>query len=127
MPRSGFKSQRVEVQGAAFNLIELSAQQRIDYLRRASTYNANNGFELIDNNLAITSDLIALHLRRRFLPQWLVRRKVRNLPDSVLVELFSVCVDLSNIPFAIRPVESGADSDVSADELADSSSDPEDD
>lgn len=127
MRRSGFKSQRVEVQGAAFNLIELSAQQRIDYLRRASTYDAHDGFELINNNLAITSDLIALHLRSRLLPQWWLRRKVRNLPDSVLVELFSACVELSNIPFSIRPVESGADSEASADELADSSSDPEDD
>ncbi|MEY8247306.1 MAG: hypothetical protein RPT11_02895 [Bermanella sp.] len=102
----GFKSAVVTVQGRRFQLLELSALQRVDYLQRCAKINSNDGYQLIRDDLAISADLIALHQRSRVFPRWLAHRwrvqAIKRLPVETIATLFKRCVALSNIPFDIQ-------------------------
>lgn len=101
MAATGFKTQAVETHGLTFRLTEISAQQRVDFLQRIAGYKSETGFELIRNDLAISADLIALHMQHPLKPRWVVQRQVRNLSARVIADLFNACVELSNLPFRV--------------------------
>ena len=102
----GFKRAQVNLSGRQFNLLELTALQRVEYMKRCSMYSSTNGYELMRNDLLISTDLIALHLRTGYTPMILIRWRVRRLSIDTIAELFAKCVELSNIPFDIKPDES---------------------
>jgi hypothetical protein len=105
--RLGYKSELHEVVGRWFRLVEISAQQRLNYLEWCGKFDVNNGYELMRKDLAISADLIALHQQRWFVPHWFLAWQVKRLSGETIAELFRRCVRLSNIPFDIeeRPVD----------------------
>jgi len=99
---SDFKSECVNISGRSFELVELTAQQRVEYMRRCAGLNSSDGYELIRDDLAVSADLIALHLRRLIYPNKWVLFWVKRLSIETIAELFKRCVTLSNIPFDIK-------------------------
>lgn len=104
----GFKVERLNIQERGFKLVEISAAQRLAYLSRCGSFDVNSGFELMRRDLNISSDLIALHQRRWFLPHWFLMWQIQRLPGETIYTLFKHCVRLSNIPFDIEPKEDAA-------------------
>lgn len=97
----GFKTEKFNIQNRGFRLVEISAKQRLAYLARCGNFDVNSGFELMRRDLSISSDLIALHQRRWFLPHWFLMWQVQRLSAETIYALFKRCVTLSNIPFDI--------------------------
>lgn len=102
---AGFKSERVSVLGRHFLLVEITALHRLNYLKRCGSLNAQDGFEMMRDDLQVSTDLIALHLRRWYLPRWFIAFTIRQLSAATIAELFRHCVALSGIPFSIEPAE----------------------
>ena len=102
----------VNVLGLSFTLIEIPAQDRLDYLKRCMKLSASDGFEFMRDDLIVSTDLIALHLRRWYLPRWVVAFRLRRLSAAVIAELFLSCVTLSNLPFSIVKDEDSAELDL---------------
>ena len=98
---AGYRSVVVNVLGLSFTLVEIPAQQRLDYLKRCMKLNASDGFEFMRDDLIVSSELIALHLRRWYLPRWFVAFRLRRLTAATIAKLFQNCVELSNLPFSI--------------------------
>lgn len=98
----GFKTEKFNIQNRGFRLVEISAKQRLAYLARCGDFDVNSGFELMRRDLSISSDLIALHQRRWFLPHWFLMWQIQRLPGETIYALFKHCVKLSNIPFDIE-------------------------
>lgn len=98
----GFKTEKFRIQKRWFTLLEISAAQRLAYLSRCGNFDINNGFELMRRDLSISSDLIALHQRRWYLPHWYLMWQIQRLPGETIYTLFKHCVKLSNIPFDIE-------------------------
>ena len=98
---AGYVSCLVEILGLRFTLVEIPAQDRLDYLKRCMKLNASDGFEFMRDDLIVSTDLIALHLRRWYLPRWVVAFRLRRLSAAAIAELFRSCVTLSNLPFSI--------------------------
>lgn len=110
----GYKFLTVEILGRVFTLVEISALQRLEYLKRCMKLNASDGFEFMRDDLIVSTDLIALHLRRWYLPRWFVVFRLRRLSAATIAELFRSCVTLSNLPFSIvkdEPIASTDDLD----------------
>ena len=97
----GYKFLTVEILGRVFTLVEISALQRLEYLKRCMKLNASDGFEFMRDDLVVSTDLIALHLRRWYLPRWVIAYRLRRLSAGAIAELFRSCVTLSNLPFSI--------------------------
>lgn len=103
--RLGFKTERKQVSDRWFYLLQLSAQQRVDYLKRCGEFEVESGFQLMRRDLEISADLIALHLRRWFIPHRFLMFQIKRLPDETIYQLFHFCVRFSNIPFDIKERE----------------------
>ena len=98
---SGYRFLVVDVLGRVFTLVEISALQRLEYLKRCMKLNASDGFEFMRDDLIVSTELIALHLRRWYLPSWFISYQLRRLSAAAIAELFRNCVELSNLPFSI--------------------------
>lgn len=98
---AGYRFAVVNVLGLSFTLVEIPAQQRLDFLKRCMKLNASDGFEFMRDDLLVSTELIALHLRRWYLPRWVVAFRLRRLTAATIAELFRSCVELSNLPFSI--------------------------
>lgn len=107
---SGFNFASVSILGRSFLLIEITALQRMQYLQRCTKLSALDGFELMGNDLKISTDLIALHLRRWYLPRGFIAFRIRQLSAATLAELFRQCVQLSGLPFSIVKDDESDDS-----------------
>lgn len=103
--RNGYKVESFSVADRLYRLAEISAGARLDYFERCAKFNVNNGFELMRKDLLISADLIALHQRRWFIPHWFLMWQVKRMSADAIAELFKHCVAVSNIPFAIQPVD----------------------
>jgi hypothetical protein len=124
--RTGFKSDTVSILGRRFLLIEITALQRLEYLKRCGAMSAKDGFELMRDDLRVSTDLIALHLRRWYLPRGFIAFRIQQLSAPTIAELFRHCVTLSGIPFSIESLasdneavtgdEPAADDDVDVDD-----------
>jgi hypothetical protein len=112
--RAGFKSDTVSILGRRFLLIEITALQRLEYLKRCGAMSAKDGFELMRDDLRVSTDLIALHLRRWYLPRGFIAFRIQQLSAPMIAELFRHCVTLSGIPFSIEPT-ADADDDIETD------------
>lgn len=98
---AGYKFLTVDILGRVFTLVEISALQRLEYLKRCMKLNASDGFEFMRDDLIVSTELIALHMRRWYLPRWVVAFRLRRLSAATIAELFRSCVTLSNLPFSI--------------------------
>ena len=114
----GFKTERFEFNGWSALLVELTAEKRFDFLARAAALDAETHMPVMMKDLMLAIDLAAWHLRRWYLPEWLVRRGLRKLPEPLLAELFKACVRLSNIPWRIEPLPDPDPDSGAANELA---------
>lgn len=122
---AGYRSAVVNVLGLSFTLVEIPAQQRLDYLKRCMKLNASDGFEFMRDDLIVSSELIALHLRRWYLPRWFVAFRLRRLTAATIAKLFQSCVELSNLPFSIVKDDGVADDLQRSDPSLESSDDPD--
>jgi hypothetical protein len=98
---AGYRSAVVNVLGLSFTLVEIPAQQRLDYLKRCVKLSASDGFEFMRDDLIVSTELIALHLRRWYVPRGVIAFRLRRLTAATIAELFRSCVTLSNLPFSI--------------------------
>lgn len=96
-----YKTETISLLGRKFNLVELNAQQRVEYMRRCAGIASTDGYQLIRDDLNISADLIAMHLRRSLWPSSWVLFWVKRLSVETIAHLFKRCVTLSNIPFNI--------------------------
>lgn len=111
---AGFEWKRFEYLGWKTILVQLTAQQRNDFLRRCVGLDSADQLAMLVKDLQVVVDLGSLHLRRWYLPMWFVRWRLRRLPGDLLARLFAECVALSNLPFDIKPVEPEPEPDLSA-------------
>lgn len=98
---SGRKSATVSILGRVFLLVEISAEHRLDYLKRCMTLDATDSFQFMRDNLTVSSELIALHMQRWYLPRRYTAFCIRQLTDAAIAELFRECVAISGLPFSI--------------------------
>lgn len=109
----GYESVTLSILGRSFLLVEISAEKRLQFLKRCLQLNASNGFEFWQNDLTVSAELIALHMQRWYLPRRFVAFQVRQLSAATIAELFRQSVDLSGLPFSItknpEPDEEPAD------------------
>jgi hypothetical protein len=122
---AGYRSAVVNVLGLSFTLVEIPAQQRLDYLKRCMKLSASDGFEFMRDDLIVSTELIALHLRRWYMPRGVIAFRLRRLTAATIAELFRSCVTLSNLPFSIVKDDETAEPDnlIAA---ADPAGDPDD-
>lgn len=116
---AGYKFLTVDILGRIFTLVEISALQRLEYLKRCMKLNASDGFEFMRDDLVVSTDLIALHLRRWYLPRWVIAYRLRQLSAGTIAELFRSCVTLSNLPFSITSDDEPQRSDPSLEPVDD--------
>lgn len=98
---AGYESVTLTILGRSFLLVEISAEKRLQFLKRCLQLNASNGFEFWQNDLTVSAELIALHMRRWYLPRRFVAFQVRQLSAATVAELFQQSVELSGLPFSI--------------------------
>ncbi len=96
-----YKTDTISILGRPFKLVELTAQQRVEYMKRCAGIGSSDGYELIRDDLSISADLIAMHLRHSWWPSSWVLFWVKRLSVETIAQLFKRCVTLSNIPFNI--------------------------
>lgn len=114
--RHGYLKDRCSIKGRYYELTEIPVGVRLKYLERCSKFGPSDGFELMRKDLEISSDLIALHLGRWFIPHRYLMWQMSRLPSKTIAILFRQCVKLSNIPFDIQPIdhdETGSNDEVS--------------
>jgi hypothetical protein len=97
----GYESVKLSILGRSFLLVEISAEKRLQFLKRCLQLNASNGFEFWQNDLTVSAELIGLHMRRWYLPRRFVAFQVRQLSAATIAELFRQSVALSGLPFSI--------------------------
>ena len=101
----GFKSASFEYKGWKTVLVELTAQQRIEFLQRSVGVGSDESVSIIVKNLVMAIDVGSLHMRRWYMPAWFIQWRLRRLPDELLAALFRECVQLSQLPFDIEQTE----------------------
>jgi hypothetical protein len=102
---AGFKTKRFEHLGWRVVLVELTAQQRIEFLQRSVGVGSDESVSIIVKNLVMAVDVGSLHMRRWYMPAWFIQWRLRRLPDELLAALFRECVQLSQLPFDIEQTE----------------------
>lgn len=99
---AGYKFISLSILGRPFLLVEISAEKRLQFLKRCMQQNDSTGFvEFMRNDLTVSAELIALHMRRWYLPRWFITFRIRQLSAATIAELFRESVELSGLPFSI--------------------------